>query len=90
MGSLTTQDLPWAATPPPPETFGVSQPDTVKIMQEKMTPMPLATHSEPFIFETNTLAAIERHYMYCSDFPVFHETAVVASSEGWKVGRFQN
>lgn len=76
--------------PPEPEIFGITDPETVKWLKERMTPQPLSTYYEPVPAGNARSNAIPRVFIYCTEplaagYSPFTFFAEKAKSKGWPV-----
>jgi pimeloyl-ACP methyl ester carboxylesterase len=70
--------------PPPVETFGLTDTELADTISPFLTKMPLATHTEQLHYSVENQAQISRSYIYCTEFPLFHQTALEAAEQGWR------
>jgi len=76
--------------PPPPELFGVTDPQLVDWIKTRMTQHPLATYMEPVPAGNARSAAIPRIFVHCNGNPsttpdLFSPFADKARAMGWQV-----
>lgn len=74
----------WQVAPVPAAAFGIADGPAAARYAQRSTPMPLASHSRPVRDDLAPLAALERHYLRCTGFPVFAQTAATARQQGWR------
>ena len=72
----------WLIPPMAPEALGVSNPEDVTWMRERLVPMPLATHADPVRMPSNRTGELPRSYIFCTQFGIAAE-AEQARAEGW-------
>jgi pimeloyl-ACP methyl ester carboxylesterase len=78
------------ARPPPPEMFGVTDPELKDWINARMTPHPVASYTEPLTAGGPESLALERAFIYCTGNPpstpdVFGPFARAARARGWDV-----
>lgn len=69
--------------PLPPEVMGVTATDDVAWMLDRLTPMPIRTHSEKVAAPDHRAAAIPSSYIRCLQFSLGETYAAWAKSQGW-------
>lgn len=82
--SLASPIAPWQIMPLPASALGIADGPQAERHDRKSRPMPVRTHSQPFRHDTEPLAAMDRRYIRCTDFPIFAATAEKARQEGWR------
>ncbi|MCU6794488.1 alpha/beta hydrolase [Paenibacillus sp. WQ 127069] len=75
---------PTLVEPPPVESFGLTDTQIAGAISRFLTKMPLATHTEQIHYSMERQAQISRSYIYCTEFPLFHQTASLAAEQGWR------
>ncbi|BCH31896.1 esterase [Mesorhizobium sp. L-8-10] len=83
---LLNPTAPWQMMPLPASAIGLPDGPQARRHDARSRPMPIRTHSTPFREDMARLAAIDRHYIRCTDFPIFAATADKAEREGWRRG----
>lgn len=76
--------------PPPPDIFGITQPELADWLKARWTPQPLATYTQPAPGGTARSAALRRAYIHCTGgaatvVSVFAPFAARARAAGWQV-----
>jgi len=76
--------------PPPPDMFGVTDPELRTWIEERMTPHPVATYTEPVALGSAASRSLTRTFIACTDIPattpdVFGPFAAKARALGWEV-----
>lgn len=76
--------------PPPPEFFGITDPEMADWIKARWTPHPLATYTQPVPSGTARGAALPRVYIHCTGGPIastslFAHFAAKAKANGWQV-----
>jgi pimeloyl-ACP methyl ester carboxylesterase len=75
-----------AMPPPPPDAFGVTDPDDVAWVGRHLTPHPLRSYREPLLLDGPLGAGLPVTYVYCSRpaYPVIASSHQVVKDMGWE------
>lgn len=78
------------AQPPPLTLFGVSDPELLNWIDERLSPHPVSTYIEPVPLGNSQSEALPRVFIYCTGNPsttpdVFGPSAAKAREKGWDV-----
>lgn len=68
----------WLAPPPAPGAFGVTDPEDVAWMAERLCPMPLAAHRQRVELRSREAERIPRSYILCRGGGIFSRSAGMA------------
>jgi pimeloyl-ACP methyl ester carboxylesterase len=83
--SLAQSALAGWMQPPPAGLFGIDEPQVATWAQEKLKPMPLATHQQMTYADTQAICAGRGTYIRCTRFPGFVREQAKAAGWGWPV-----
>lgn len=81
---LLNRTAPWQMMPLPASALGLPDGPQAERHDAWARPMPIRTHSTPFRHDMARLTTIDRHYIRCTDFPIFAATAEKAERQGWR------
>jgi len=76
--------------PPPLAIFGVNEPELVGWMEDRMSPQPISTYTEPVPHGDSNSGALPRVFILCTEWPpttpnIFNPFAKKAREQGWDV-----
>ncbi len=76
---------PWALSPPDPALFGIEDPALATDVAARLTPMPLATHTQPLPQDAAWPSDVTVDYIRCLRFPAFEGMRQrVQGRQGWR------
>lgn len=82
---LRMTDRAWALAAPGPELFGIEDPLLAEEVSAKLTPMPLATHTQALREDAEWPQDIPVDYIRCLQFPAFEAMQErVEARKGWR------
>lgn len=74
----------WGIPPPPAEVFGITDAGDIAWVQARLTPMPLATHTDTIRLPGDQAAGLRRSYLWCRQSGVLDATAArIRQSPAW-------
>ena len=68
--------------PLPPSVMGITDPTDIAWVQDRLTPLPLLTHQQPYRLTSSAALQLPKTYILCTGFG-FQSTAREAQSLGW-------
>lgn len=82
---LRMVDRPWALSPPDPALFGIDEATQAADVAGKLTPMPLATHTQALQRDAAWPQDVPVDYIRCLRFPAFEPMQQrVRARHGWR------
>jgi len=72
----------WLVPPLPPSVMGITDPADIAWVQDRLTPLPIFTHQQPYRLTSAAALQLPKTYVLCTGFG-FQSTAREAQSLGW-------
>lgn len=79
--SIKEQGKEWLVASYEPQVWGVTNPDDIAWMNDRLGPMPWHTHDQPLKIQNSQSKELARSYISCTDFKDFHFMAQRVKSE---------
>lgn len=83
VGAAKKNRLDWLIPPMPPQEFGITDPEDLVWVKERLCQTPLYTHEQKIALENPLLKNIPVSYIFCKKYDMFGDFAKKAKDSGW-------